>query len=447
LKHNAENYLMNTDYVDRMYDLLVRLWPMHRTLNSDDLVQALDMCGKYLNHNDWKIHSYPVGSDVYTWYIPQRYKVKEAWLEINGDRVADFYENPLHLLSYSTGKQIEGTLGAIRDHIWTSPDHPHAIPWEFKYYERSWGFCLRQADLDKYDDNAVVRGVIDVEFTDDPFTLGEIYLPGETDQDILFLTNICHPAQVNDSITGLVVGLEMARQLARIENRQYGFRLLVVPETVGTIAWFANNEAIAKRIKYAWFCEMVGHDNSFILQHSRQGDSLIDKAFQTVLPHHRKLGVERTGLFREVVASDEMVTNGPGWDIPTPSLTRWPYDQYHTSDDNPDIVIPENLQETLDLMMDLWQALEEDYYPLRKFKGPVMLSRHGLWVDWRVDPDLNLATEKIMMMLEGNLSLIEIAHSLGLPLDTIRHFLGKLADAGLIEKLASPQTINTKGQE
>ncbi len=426
---------------EAMRDLLVALWPLHRTLNCADMDRALEMCGDYLADDRWRLHHYPAKSDVLTWWVPERYSVNEAWLEIAGQRVADFHQNPLHLLSYSLPQRISGKLGDIRDHLYSRPDRPHAIPWEFKCYERSWGFCLRHADLEGLDDEVPVEGVIDVAFSDEPMALAEFYLPGEGDEDMLFLTNICHPAQVNDSLAGLVVGLEMARQLAELPRRRHGFRLLVVPETIGTIAWFAANEEAVARTRYAWFCEMVGHDNSFILQHSRQADALIDRAFLSLLPGHRRHGVERSGAFREVVASDEMVSNGPGYDIPTPSLTRWPYPEYHTSDDNPDIIDEQNLGEALAVFMDLWHSLEANYYPRRSFKGPVMLSRHGLWVDWRIDRELNLATEKIMMMLEGDKSVIDIAFELGLPLETVRRYLDRFAEAGLIEKswTARPQ--------
>ena len=86
---------------------------------------------------------------------------------------------------------------------------------------------------------------------------------------------------------------------------------------------------------------MVGNKNSFILQKSKQGNSEIDKAFQLAMQKftNKKL---RTGAFREIVASDEIVSNGPGYDIPTPSITRWPYKEYHTSDDNPKIISEKN---------------------------------------------------------------------------------------------------------
>ena len=424
-----------------MYDLLQALWPLHRTINCDDTDRALDMCGAYLNDQRWTIHEYAPKSDVYTWWVPEGYKVNEAWLVIDGDRVADFAENPLHLLSYSLPQEINGALADIRPHLWSSKKRPGAIPWEFKYYERSWGFCLPDEVLAKYGDDASVKGIIDVEFTDKPMRLGEFFVPGETDDVMLFMTNICHPAQVNDSIAGLVVGLELAKRVAALSRRRYGFRLLVVPETIGTIAWFAENEAAALKTKFAWFCEMVGHDNSFILQHSRQGlEAMIDRAFMTVLPSFRKHGEERSGAFRDVVASDEMISNGPGFDIPTPSLTRWPYPEYHTSDDNPGIIQPENLDEALAVFEALHTALEGNCYIRRRFKGPIMLSRFGLWVDWREDRALNLATEKIMLMLEGQHTHIDIAYELNLPFATVQQYIDRLLKAELVELSELPRT-------
>jgi aminopeptidase-like protein len=419
----------------RMFDLMSTLWPLHRTLNCADMDKSLDIVGDYIGDARWQIHEFEPKSDALTWWVPERFEVREAWLDVGGRRIADFSENPLHLLSYSLPQRFKGTLGEFRNHIWSNPERPNAIPWEFKYYERSWGFCVRHRDIANLPEDTPVRGVIDVAFTDENFRLGEIYLPGTSDRDILFLTNICHPCQVNDSLSGMVVGAELLRELCVSgQDRKYGLRLLVVPETIGTIAWFHRFPELVKRIDYAWFCEMVGHENSFILQLSRQEDSLIDRAFQVVMRNFRKHGNERTGKFRQVVASDEAVTNGPGFDIPTPSLTRWPYDEYHTSDDNPNIVKPENLDEALSVVRHVINALEENYWPLRKFEGPLMLSRYGLWVDWREDWDLNLKTEQIMFNLEGEKSLIDIAYELDLPFESIYGYLDRLYEAGLIDK-------------
>ena len=70
-----------------------------------------------------------------------------------------------------------------------------------------------------------------------------------------------------------------------------------------------------------------------------------------------------------------------------------------------------------------------------------MLSRFGLWVDWRIDARLNLQTEKIMLLLEGDRSLIDIAHELELPFSTVRDYLERFFEAGLIKKQDTPWNI------
>jgi len=420
---------MNSD----MFQLMEKLYPLHRTINCDDTDKALQICAEYIGNDYCKIKSYKAGEDALTWQVPYRYKVNEAWLEIDGIRIADFKENPLHIVSYSKSIKFKGKLKEIRKNIWSRKDRPNAIPWEFKYYERSWGFCVRHKDLIQFNDDSDVNLVIDVDFEDKPLNLLEVYKPGLTDKNILCITNVCHPYQVNDSLSGLVVGAEFTKQLMSSKKDKYGYYFLIVPETIGSICWFADNEDKVKNISYAWFFEMLGHDNRFILQKSRQGNSLIDKAFEVVLKSNNSHGKYETGNFREIVASDEMVSNGPGYDIPTPSLTRWPYPEYHTSDDNPDIIKDKNLKESLSVTNQLWSSLNQNIYVKRLFKGPIMLSRYGLWVDWREDRHLNLKTEAIMMRLEGDKSLIDIAFETSLPLIKVLKFINKLKENNLVE--------------
>ncbi len=423
-----------------MLNLLKELWPLHRTINCDDIDKAFNICRKYLNDNkNFKYYKFKPGTNVMTWQIPYRYKVNKAFLKINGKTIADFQKNPLHLLSYSIPLKSQGKLKDIRKNIYYNKKLPNSIPWEFKYYEKNWGFCVKYNDYKKFKDNDNYKLEIDVEFQNKAMTVADYFLPGKSKDEILFMTNICHPMQVNDSLSGLVVALELAKKISKIKNRRLGFRVLIVPETIGTIAWFSKlKKNQINKIKYAWFCEMVGHNNSFILQHSRQGyDALIDRAFVITLSKYKKHGVYRTGAFREVVASDEMVSNGPGIDIPTPSLTRWPYKEYHTSFDSPKIITEANLNETLKLFNELYYILDKNYYPKRNFTGPVMLSRYNLWVDWREDWKLNISLDKLMLMLEGDKSIIDIAYELNLNFETVFDFVEKLFLNKLITKYKS----------
>ncbi len=142
--------------------------------------------------------------------------------------------------------------------------------------------------------------------------------------------------------------------------------------------------------------------------------------------------------FRErIIGNDEMVFNGPGVGIPMISISRWPYPEYHTSDDNPSIINEERLEEARDLILEILEIFDKDYIPQRTFKGPVFLSRYGLWVDWRVHPELKNSLESIMLNLEGDKSVFDIAFDLDIDYETAYDQINKFAEKGLITKIDS----------
>jgi len=153
----------------------------------------------------------------------------------------------------------------------------------------------------------------------------------------------------------------------------------------------------------------------------------------------KKRGEEfREGEFAQVIANDERVINGPGLNVPCISLSRWPYDEYHTSDDNPAIIHEEMLQGAADAIEEMVRIAATNYVPRRKFRGPVFLSGYGLWVDWRVNWGLNRAIEKIMMRMEGNQSLFDTAEEVGLDYWEIRAYVEKFRGLGLVEARPIP---------
>jgi aminopeptidase-like protein len=120
--------------------------------------------------------------------------------------------------------------------------------------------------------------------------------------------------------------------------------------------------------------------------------------------------------------------------MPMISISRYPYPEYHTSDDNPGIITEERLAETKELILKIIDIMDRDYIPQRTFKGPIFLSRYDLWVDWRVDPELNNNLELIMLSLEGNESIFDIAEKLDMDFDAVYHYINKLLNKGLVVK-------------
>ena len=114
-------------------DLVEELWPLHRTLASDGTDEALDIIGNHLPRGaDYTIETYQPGSQVWTWRVPERYVVHKAFLELqSGERIVDFSDNPLHIVSYSIPIDRILSWEELEPHLYYSDARPHAIPWEF----------------------------------------------------------------------------------------------------------------------------------------------------------------------------------------------------------------------------------------------------------------------------------------------------------------------------
>ncbi len=433
--------------------LLEKIYPLHRTLASEGLDKALHIVGDALPASaNFSIETYKPGDMIWTWQVPERYVVHEAYLETeSGERVVDFAENPLHIVSYSLPIDKMLTWDELEPHLFYNEERPWAIPWHFSYYQRDWGFCLAKNVFDELSRDARYRAVIRSEFLTDPkdggFSVGVgVQHPqgGSVPEvgELLISSHICHPMQANDDTAGVVTAVEVARRLAEkpLPLGSMSVRFWFGPETIGTIAYLAHNEELIPHMKGGIFLEMTGNDNTIAWHHTRQHDHLLDRITKYVL--RGRDHVERN--FADFPPNDERVINGPGVNVPCISINRWPYDEYHTTDDNPDIIHEDMLQDAADVVEEIVRIFGTNYIPKRKFRGPLFLSGYGLWVDWRDNFILNRSFEKIMMSFEGQHSIFDIAENVGLDYWTVRNYVEKFREKGFIEALPVPSEAQTE---
>jgi len=410
-----------------MMKLIKDLWMKNRSLVTDGYDESLNYIRNIV---DFKVHEIPSGTECWTWVVPEKWVINEAYIMGDGRKIVDFKEHPLHVVSYSLPVNKEVSKEELLKHLYWREDRPQSIPFEFKYYERDWGFCIQHSRLkeltaDKY------KVFIDSRFEKGMLKVGDFTIKGETDETVVLVAHLCHPAQVNDDLAGVAVLVDIAREMSK-RHPHYTYKFLLVPETIGSIAYLSQNEAIIPSLKYGIFLEMLGNDNIHALQLTRQGNTRLDRLARYVM--RRNLSDFREGAFRKVISNDEMVFNGPGVDVPMISISRFPYPEYHTSDDSPDIISGARLAESKDLILKMIDILDRDYVSQRTFKGPVFLSRYGLWVDWRVNPELNTNLELIMLSLEGNESVFDIAEKLDMDFDIVYDYINKFLDRGLVVK-------------
>lgn len=414
---------------NKMIKLINDIWFKRRDIVSDGFDNALKYISKII---PLKIHKIPFGTKCWTWTVPEKWSVDSAYIkDLYGRTLLDVKDHPLHVMSYSLPIDKTVNREELLKHIYSRPDRPKAIPFEFKYYQRDWGFCIQHNRLKEFKDNKY-KVFIDSKFEKGYLKVGDYTMKGKTKKTIVLIAHLCHPCQVNDDLTGVAVLIDIAKEMSK-KKPYYTYKFLIVPETIGSIAYLSQNEKIIPNLKYGMFLEMLGNNNMHALQLTRQGNTYLDRVARYVMT--KKLKNHREGAFRKIVSNDEMVFNGPGINVPTISISRFPYPEYHTSDDNPNIITEERLLHSKNLILDIINILEKDYTPKRRFLGPVFLSGCGLWVDWRVNKKLNQNIEQIMLLLEGDKTVFEIANELDMEFDEVLNYINKFLAKRLVKRI------------
>jgi len=413
-----------------MLDLIEELWFLKRDIVSDDFDRALyRLAGEVPN---MKIHQYPTGEPCWTWRIPEKWTCHEAYLEtLDGRRLIDYGDNPLHVVSYSLPYEGVVTRQELMEHLHVHPRMPDAIPFVFKYYDRDWGLCASQTLRDSLNEERY-RVVIRSDFKPGTLKVGEVVVQGESQKTFVIVAHLCHPAMVNDDLSGVVVGLGAAKALLAGSQPYYTYRFLILPETIGSVAYLSHNEALIPDMVGGLFLEMLGNDQPHALQGSYMPSSQADRCLVSAL------GVldpdSYCSPYRQVINNDERQFNAPGVRIPMLSLSRverrssptWPYPEYHSSLDTPAIVTQERLEASKGIVLELIRSWERNQYVVNKFKGEIFCSGHGIWIDYRTNPEGHRRLFEIMERCDGEHSVADIAVELNIPFQAVWEVVEKL---------------------
>lgn len=423
-----------------MRELLERIYPLHRTLASDGTERALEILSEYLPPS-YRILGFNPGERAWTWTVPPKYVVRTARLTsklragTHGSFLtvhADFAENPLHLVSYSKSVDVVVNWKELYPHLHKSYERQSAIPWRYSYYRDDWGFCLSHLAIMglERDEKYAVHIDADFDMTPGAFKVGECVINPGSASELVVLTHIDHPNQANDDAAGVAVAVEVARRLAQhpLPAGSMAVRFLFVPETIGTIVYLSHNEYLIQHMRGGIFIEMPGAGQTIALQHTLKGNDLLDR-IALLAPH-----VDRESGFAELAANDERVLSAPNVNIPCISFTRAPYPEYHTSDDNLSIIDYGKMDEMANAVEYTVRMYASNYVPCPLFRGPVMLSRFGLFVDWQQDWNRNRLVEAVMMAMDGSASVFEIAERTGADYWDVRKICELFVQKGLVAR-------------
>ena len=414
-----------------MEEMIHALWRLPRDIVSDGYDAALLALS---GQADMTLHSFPSGSEAFTWIVPERWRCESAQLRTLGDDVLlDAQDNPLHCMSYSL--PFDGEIGRdeLLAHLHSSAKVPEAVPFAYKYYDRDWGLACSQRFKNSLDEDRY-RVVIDSRFSFGELKVGEAVARGSNGKSIILCAHLCHPRMVNDDLAGVVAGISVIRELQKRDDLRFTYRLLLLPETIGSAAWLAKHMDLVPSIKGGMFLEMLATRHPHALQHSNFPDSRMDAAAELAM---KQLDPQSWASdFMTLPLNDERMFNSNGIEVPMVSLMRVlprgepdaPYREYHTSLDDPDHADFTKLKESKDLILAIVDTLETDLVPVPQYKGELFVSRFS-------SLDYDTMFKLIMSVpyaMDGKRTVSEIARMTGHGFNEVRDFLDRLYSEGLI---------------
>jgi aminopeptidase-like protein len=420
-----------------MHSLASELYPICRSITGDGVRRTLARVGEEI---PLRIEEVPTGTPVLDWTVPQEWNIRDAWIEHeHGERVVDFADSNLHVVSYSVPVRRRMALAELREHLFTVPDQPHLIPYRTSYYDEAWGFCLSHSTLEGLREGDY-EVCIDSSLEDGHLTYAECLLEGEQPDEVLISCHVCHPSLANDNLSGIAVATALVKALAE-QRRRYSYRFLFIPGTIGSITWLARNEGVVPRIAHGLVLTCVGDPGSSTYKRSRRGDTEIDRAVEHVLRHSGE-PYELQDFFP--YGYDERQYCSPGFDLAVGCLMRSPhgtFPEYHTSADDLELIRPDALANTLTKCLAVVDVLESNrtYVNLQP-KGEPQLGRRGLYQAIGGEAERKagqLAMLWVLNQSDGTKSLLDIAIRAAIPFELIARAATALHEHGLLADAAS----------
>lgn len=419
----------------RMLGLVRELYPVCRSITGEGVRTTLRRLAREV---PLELVEVPSGTPVLDWVVPDEWNVREAWIaDAQGKRVVDFRDHSLHLVSYSRPVRTRLSLGALRPHLHTLPDHPDWIPYRTSYYADAWGFCLTQRQLDALPEGEY-EVCVDTRLAPGHLTYGELFLPGEAPEEILISAHVCHPSLCNDNLSGVAVAVELARALADARRRR-GVRFLFIPGTIGSLTWLARNREAAARVAGGLSLVCLGDAAPLTYKRTFSGVAEIDRVAERVLAER---GEPFGAIDFHPYGYDERQFNAPGFRMPVGSLMRGrhgEFPEYHTSADDPDFVSAGQLQAAFEACRAILAAFDggRRYRSLAP-EGEPQLGRRGIYgaLGGVSSPgEVQVAMLWILTCGDGQHRLEDVARRAGLSSTLVDRAAVLLREHGLIEEM------------
>lgn len=376
---------MTKDQLEEYFD---RLFPIARSITGEGYRKSLEILKEVIPFKYIDIES---GSKVFDWTVPEEWKVTEAYIiDPEGEKILDYKDNNLHILNYSS--PIEGLIEfqELKDHIFTIPKLPTAIPYVTTYYKKNWGFCMRHDQFEKLKAGKY-KILINSRFKKSFVRIGECLLPGESKKEILLSSYLCHPSMANNELSGPLTMLYLYHHLKQLKYRRFSYRFVINPETIGSISYLSQKLGhLKENLLGGIVLNCLGGPNSQLsYKTTKHANSVMDKYFLRKSLEN-KIKIRH---FTPMGGSDERQYNSPKINLPVGQLGRTIYEEhpeYHNSLDTKEFMELSQLELSCKEILSYINEIEKLHiYQATNGYGESFLSKHNLY------PTVNSNTTRI----------------------------------------------------
>lgn len=412
-----------------------RLFPINRSLTGNGNRESLNILSEIV---DLQLYEVPSGTTCFDWTVPPEWNVREAWIKNSaGETIIDFKDLNLHLSGYSVPFRGKVSLEELKSHLFSIKEMPDTVPYMTSYYNERWGFCMKHSQLIDLKDE-LYEVLIDSELNPNgSMTYGEAFIKGESEEEVLLSTYICHPSMANNELSGPLVA-SFVYKLLKGKKLRYSYRFLFLPETIGSIYYLSRyGKSLKDNLIGGFVVTTIGDKGPFTYKRSRLGNALPDRAVEMVLTQTEK---DYTIEAFSPNGSDERQYCSPGFNLPVGSLMRTryrKYKEYHTSDDNKSFISFDAMQESVEKYLEVIEVIEKNriYINQSPFCEP-QLGKRGLFPTEALQKEVHEfvnAALWILNLADGTNDLISISNKSKINFDVLSNVAEKLLENGLIK--------------
>jgi aminopeptidase-like protein len=351
------------------------LFPINRSITGQGVRQTIKFIKNNINSKfkNLKIKS---NTKVYDWKIPNEWNISEAYIdEINGERICDIKNSNLHVLGYSKNINKIISFHELKKNIYYIKNKPNTVPYLTSYYKKKWGFCLSYNNYKKMKKNKKYKVVINSKHSKGNLDYCELLIKGKSKKEILVMSYICHPSMANNELSGPLIIMALSKIL---KSSNYSVRLLLVPETIGAIAYIQKNYSRLKKNLLAGLnLSCVGDNGPFTLISSKEQNTYADKIARRVLIKTKKLKV--LSFLKRGSNERQFGCQNLKFPFVTICRTRFgDFKEYHTSDDNLGIISEANLRKTLKQILLIIKEIQKNKVFEKTMKCEPFFSKYNL---------------------------------------------------------------------